>query len=87
MTQQDPKEPNATGGSLTVLNPVFTPTFNCEDVYVGHAEGRGSIEIDGDIAVRDCTVRYRRGDGVVAVATIGRDRVALEQSQRLAAAA
>ncbi len=54
--------------------------------YVGHAEGWDSIDIDGDIAARDCTVRYLKGGRVVAVASIGRDHVALEQSQRLAAA-
>lgn len=55
--------------------------------YVGHAEGWDSIEIDGDIAARDCAARYLKGERVVAVASIGRDHVALEQSQRLAAAA
>jgi apoptosis-inducing factor 3 len=41
--------------------------------YVGHAEQWDKIEIDGDIAARDCLVRYRRNGKVLAVASIYRD--------------
>src|ERR1051326_2833317 len=41
--------------------------------YVGHAEQWDKIEIDGDIAARDCLVRYRRNCRVLAVASIYRD--------------
>jgi NADPH-dependent 2,4-dienoyl-CoA reductase/sulfur reductase-like enzyme len=46
--------------------------------YVGHAERWDRIEIDGDIAAKDCTVRFVRGDKALAVATIYRDRESLE---------
>lgn len=41
--------------------------------YVGHAEGWDEIAIDGDIAGRDCTLRYKRGGRVLALASIYRD--------------
>ncbi|HSL72268.1 MAG TPA: FAD-dependent oxidoreductase [Longimicrobiales bacterium] len=46
--------------------------------YVGHASSWDRIEIDGDIAARDCTVRYLRADQLLAAATIFRDRESLE---------
>lgn len=44
---------------------------------VGHAAGWDTIEVDGDIAGRDCVVRYKRGARVLAVASIYRDRDSL----------
>jgi NADPH-dependent 2,4-dienoyl-CoA reductase/sulfur reductase-like enzyme len=41
--------------------------------YIGHAEKWDSLDIEGDIQARDCMVRYRRGDKVLAVASIFRD--------------
>jgi hypothetical protein len=41
--------------------------------YVGHAEKWDALDIDGDIASRDCLVRYRRNGKVLAVASIFRD--------------
>jgi NADPH-dependent 2,4-dienoyl-CoA reductase/sulfur reductase-like enzyme/nitrite reductase/ring-hydroxylating ferredoxin subunit len=41
--------------------------------YVGHAETWDDFSIDGDIAARDCLVRYRHNGRVLAVASIFRD--------------
>jgi NADPH-dependent 2,4-dienoyl-CoA reductase/sulfur reductase-like enzyme/nitrite reductase/ring-hydroxylating ferredoxin subunit len=41
--------------------------------YVGHAESWDELTVDGDIAARDCLVRYKRDGRVLAVASINRD--------------
>lgn len=45
--------------------------------YVGHAERWDDIQLTGDIAARDCAATFRRGDDILAVATVGRDRTSL----------
>ena len=45
--------------------------------YVGHAETWDELTIDGDIAKRDCVVRYKRNGRVLAVASIYRDAESL----------
>jgi NADPH-dependent 2,4-dienoyl-CoA reductase/sulfur reductase-like enzyme/nitrite reductase/ring-hydroxylating ferredoxin subunit len=46
--------------------------------YVGHAEAWDEIAIDGDIAAKDCLLRYKSGGRVLAVASIYRDIASLE---------
>jgi NADPH-dependent 2,4-dienoyl-CoA reductase/sulfur reductase-like enzyme/nitrite reductase/ring-hydroxylating ferredoxin subunit len=46
--------------------------------YVGHAENWDDIAIEGDIAGKDCLLRYRRGGKTLAVASIFRDKESLE---------
>jgi NADPH-dependent 2,4-dienoyl-CoA reductase/sulfur reductase-like enzyme/nitrite reductase/ring-hydroxylating ferredoxin subunit len=41
--------------------------------YVGHAQAWDELKIEGDIAGRDCAVRYRLAGRLLAVATINRD--------------
>ena len=45
--------------------------------YVGHASTWNRFEIRGDLAGQDACAIYRQDDRVIAVATIGRDRVSL----------
>lgn len=46
--------------------------------YVGHAEQWDEIAIDGDIAARDCLLRYKSKGRVLAVASIYRDLASLQ---------
>ena len=46
--------------------------------YVGHAEKWDEIAVDGDIAGKDCLLRYKSGGRVLAVASIYRDLASLE---------
>jgi NADPH-dependent 2,4-dienoyl-CoA reductase/sulfur reductase-like enzyme len=41
--------------------------------YVGHAEKWDDLVIEGDIAARDCVLRYKLAGRVLAVASIYRD--------------
>src|SRR5690606_20213715 len=51
--------------------------------YVGHAERWDRIEIDGELAARDCKLSYQRGGKTFAVATISRDRESLQAEVEL----
>jgi NADPH-dependent 2,4-dienoyl-CoA reductase/sulfur reductase-like enzyme/nitrite reductase/ring-hydroxylating ferredoxin subunit len=41
--------------------------------YVGHAEKWDKLTIDGDVAARDCLLRYKRNGRMLAIASIYRD--------------
>jgi NADPH-dependent 2,4-dienoyl-CoA reductase/sulfur reductase-like enzyme len=41
--------------------------------YVGHAESWDELAIEGDIVSKDCLLRYKRNNRVLAVASIFRD--------------
>lgn len=51
----------------------WTQHYDVAVKYIGHADKWDAVEIDGSPQSRDCAVTYKRGDGVLAVATIGRD--------------
>jgi len=40
---------------------VWTEQYDFGLTYVGHAERYDRVQIDGDLAARDCTITYRRG--------------------------
>ncbi len=46
--------------------------------YVGHAEKWDELSIDGDIAAKDCLLRFQRNGRVLAVASIFRDLESLQ---------
>jgi NADPH-dependent 2,4-dienoyl-CoA reductase/sulfur reductase-like enzyme len=41
--------------------------------YVGHAEAWDQIAVDGDVAAKDCLLRYQQGGRLLAAASIYRD--------------
>lgn len=47
--------------------------------YVGHAEAWDAVDIEGDMASRDCLVRFRRNGKVLAAASIFRDVDSLKE--------
>jgi NADPH-dependent 2,4-dienoyl-CoA reductase/sulfur reductase-like enzyme len=46
--------------------------------YVGHAEQWDDVEIEGDIAARDCLLRYRNKGRLLAIASVYRDLASLK---------
>lgn len=46
--------------------------------YVGHAQQWDTVEIDGSLEAKDCTITYKRAGRTLAVATISRDLHNLE---------
>ena len=46
--------------------------------YVGHAEKWDELVIEGDVAARDCIIRFRRNERVLAVASMFRDLESLQ---------
>ena len=55
----------------------WTQQHDLQLSYVGHAAKWDRVEIDGDLASKDCTVTYRQGSRKLAVLTIARDRDSL----------
>ena len=53
--------------------------------YVGHAESWDELTVEGDVASRDCVVRYRRNGRMLAAASIYRDVQNLEAELALEA--
>jgi NADPH-dependent 2,4-dienoyl-CoA reductase/sulfur reductase-like enzyme/nitrite reductase/ring-hydroxylating ferredoxin subunit len=54
--------------------------------YVGHAEKWETVEIDGSLEARDCTVVYKKGDRTLATVTISRDLQSLQAEAAMEAA-
>ena len=46
--------------------------------YVGHAERWDELMIEGDVAAKDCIIRFKRNGRVLAVASIFRDVESLQ---------
>jgi NADPH-dependent 2,4-dienoyl-CoA reductase/sulfur reductase-like enzyme len=51
--------------------------------YVGHAEKWDELSVEGDIASKDCLLRFKRGGDVLAVASIARDLESLRAEEAM----
>ena len=65
------------GGPFRETPFFWSQHYDVQISYVGHASKWDSCDIDGDLEKSDASAVYRRGGRVVAVATIGRDRLSL----------
>ena len=59
---------------FTMVPFFWTKHFDLSIRYVGHAEKWEETHIEGDLAHRDCLVRFRRDGRDLAVATVERDK-------------
>ena len=61
----------------------WTEQYDWGLAYVGHAERFDTVQIDGQLDARDCTIVFRRGGRKLAVATIHRDLEGLKAEVEL----
>ncbi|WP_262269279.1 FAD-dependent oxidoreductase [Microvirga yunnanensis] len=51
----------------------WTEQYDFSLGYVGHAERWDRVDVEGQLAARDCTITYRRGNEKLAMAVVHRD--------------
>ncbi len=59
--------------AFTAVPFFWSQHYDVPIAYVGHAETWDEIAVEGDIAAKDCLVRYNKGGRAVAFASIFRD--------------
>jgi len=78
------------GEKFTAVPFFWSQHYDVPINYVGHAENWDELSIEGDIAAKDCLLRFKRDGRLLAVASIFRDLECLEAEvamEREAAAA
>jgi NADPH-dependent 2,4-dienoyl-CoA reductase/sulfur reductase-like enzyme/nitrite reductase/ring-hydroxylating ferredoxin subunit len=65
------------GGPFRDVPFFWSQHYDVAISYVGHAASWDSLELRGDLSARDAAAVFRRKGRVLAVATVGRDRVSL----------
>lgn len=66
------------GEEFTAVPFFWSQHYDVSINYVGHAERWDEIAVEGDIAARDCLVRFKRQGRTLAIASIFRDLESLE---------
>jgi NADPH-dependent 2,4-dienoyl-CoA reductase/sulfur reductase-like enzyme/nitrite reductase/ring-hydroxylating ferredoxin subunit len=61
------------GEKFTAVPFFWSQHYDVRINYVGHAERWDEIAVEGDIAARDCLLRFKSGGRVLAAASISRD--------------
>jgi apoptosis-inducing factor 3 len=70
--------------AFTMVPFFWTKHFDLSIRYVGHAEKWDETHIEGDLAHRNCLVRFRRHGRDLAVATVERDKESLRAELTMA---
>ena len=65
------------GGFFRDVPFFWSQHYDARISYTGHASSWNGFEIRGDLPGRNACAIYRQNNRVVAVATIGRDRLSL----------
>jgi 3-phenylpropionate/trans-cinnamate dioxygenase ferredoxin reductase subunit len=66
------------GGPFRQTPFFWSQHYDVQISYVGHASKWDSCQIEGDLDKSNACAIYRRIDRIIAVATIGRDRMSLQ---------
>jgi NADPH-dependent 2,4-dienoyl-CoA reductase/sulfur reductase-like enzyme/nitrite reductase/ring-hydroxylating ferredoxin subunit len=66
------------GAPFTAVPFFWSQHYDVPINYVGHADKWDEIAIDGDIASKDCVLRFKRNGRVLAIASIFRDVESLQ---------
>jgi NADPH-dependent 2,4-dienoyl-CoA reductase/sulfur reductase-like enzyme len=61
------------GEKFTAVPFFWSQHYDVPINYVGHAESWDELAIDGDVAAKDCLVRFKRAGRTLAAASIFRD--------------
>jgi apoptosis-inducing factor 3 len=59
--------------AFTAVPFFWSQHYDIPIAYVGHAETWDEIAVEGDVAAKDCLVRFKKGGRTLAVASIFRD--------------
>lgn len=66
------------GGPFRQTPFFWSQHYDVQISYVGHASEWDGCHVQGDLEMSNACAIYRRADKIIAVATIGRDRLSLE---------
>jgi NADPH-dependent 2,4-dienoyl-CoA reductase/sulfur reductase-like enzyme/nitrite reductase/ring-hydroxylating ferredoxin subunit len=61
------------GEAFTAVPFFWSQHYDTPIAYVGHAETWDEIAVEGDVAAKDCLLRFKKGGHTLAVASIFRD--------------